>query len=179
MPFFFCFAIPGRSWDGETVVKQANWDVSVPRYRQAALPERITKNILRRAVDVNRPVTSLVRSWCGSGRADTHRYQWINIPRSPCHVGMAHRETQNITSDVLTTVSPSRDAAPGVLLQLNHTAKNINCPRNAAVICDQRSGLVMGPSSRNEAMPDPWAQSTRSKVCGSVKMRRTLMPSFG
>ena len=51
-----------------------------------SLPGGLTKNILWRAVDVNRPVTSLVRSSCGSDRAGTHRYRGIDIPRSPCHV---------------------------------------------------------------------------------------------
>jgi hypothetical protein len=40
----------------------------------------------RRAVDVNRPVTSLVRSWRGAGRPGTHRYRGIDIPRAPCCV---------------------------------------------------------------------------------------------
>jgi hypothetical protein len=40
----------------------------------------------RRAVDVNRPVTSLVRSWCDAGRPGTHCYRGIDIPRSPCCV---------------------------------------------------------------------------------------------
>jgi hypothetical protein len=34
----------------------------------------------RRAVDVNRPVTSLVRSCCGAGRVGTYRYRGIDIP---------------------------------------------------------------------------------------------------
>jgi hypothetical protein len=33
----------------------------------------------RRAVDVNRPVKSLVRSWCDAGRAGTYRYRGIDI----------------------------------------------------------------------------------------------------
>ncbi len=37
----------------------------------------------RRAVDVNRPVTSRVRSCSGAARAATHRYRGINIPRTP------------------------------------------------------------------------------------------------
>ncbi|MFM8477553.1 MAG: hypothetical protein ACKOEO_17355, partial [Planctomycetaceae bacterium] len=43
-------------WDGETARGQANWDISFPSYRQSP-PERITKNVPGRAVDVNRPVT--------------------------------------------------------------------------------------------------------------------------
>ena len=39
-----------------------------------------------RAVDVNRPVTSLVHSCCHTGRPGTHRYRGIDIPRSPCCV---------------------------------------------------------------------------------------------
>jgi hypothetical protein len=34
----------------------------------------------RRAVDVNQPVTSLVRSCCDAGSAGTHPYRGINIP---------------------------------------------------------------------------------------------------
>ncbi len=36
----------------------------------------------RRAVDVNRPVTSQVRSCYGAGRAGTNHYRGIDIPRS-------------------------------------------------------------------------------------------------
>jgi hypothetical protein len=36
----------------------------------------------RRAVDVNRPVTSLVRFCCGAGRLVAHRYRGNDIPRS-------------------------------------------------------------------------------------------------
>jgi hypothetical protein len=37
---------------------------------------------VRRAVDVNRPVTSLVRSCCDVARAVTHCYRDINTPHA-------------------------------------------------------------------------------------------------
>jgi hypothetical protein len=45
------------------------------RYSPAPLPERITKNVPWRAVDVNRPVTSLMSPCCDVGRAGTYRYR--------------------------------------------------------------------------------------------------------
>ncbi len=51
--------------------------------RDEAAPDRITKIVLWRAVDVNRPVMSLLRSWCDAGRAGTNRYRGLNIPRTP------------------------------------------------------------------------------------------------
>jgi hypothetical protein len=49
----------------------------------------------RRAVDVNRPVTPLVRSCCDAGHAGhagTNRYRGINIHCSPCHVGSSPKD---------------------------------------------------------------------------------------
>ena len=47
----------------------------------------------RRAVDVNRPVTSLMRSCSGAGWAGTYRYRGIDIPRS-------HRRVHNRAATV-------------------------------------------------------------------------------
>ena len=46
----------------------------------------------RRAVDVNRPVTFLVRSCCDAGRAGTHRYRGIGIHCTPCQVGRSPKD---------------------------------------------------------------------------------------
>jgi len=48
--------------------------VDIPR------PDLVTKNAIRRAVDVNRPVTSLMRSCCGAGRASTPRHRGLTSP---------------------------------------------------------------------------------------------------
>ncbi len=49
----------------------------------------------RRAVDFNRPVTSLVRSWCAAGRAGTNSYRGIDIQCSPCPLSCGDVENFN------------------------------------------------------------------------------------
>jgi hypothetical protein len=83
-----------KAWEGQAGMVKRREDGQIgmfqsPRHHPAPLPERITKNVPGRAVDVNRPVTCLVRSCCVPGRAGTRRYRGINIPRTPCHGGAA------------------------------------------------------------------------------------------
>jgi hypothetical protein len=57
-----------------------------PNYRQA--PARTNhKKRPRASGRCQSAGNALVRSCCGFGRAGTHRYRGINIPRSPCHGG--------------------------------------------------------------------------------------------
>jgi hypothetical protein len=91
----------------------------------------------RRAVDVNRPVTSLLRSCCGAGRAGTNRYRGIDIPRSP---GRVHNRAATVReSGKLLAVKPfciivavskrmSGCHAPCVCQSAMHLARTVNTP---------------------------------------------------
>jgi hypothetical protein len=104
-----CGSAGASPWDGETAIKRANWDVSVPPL--SSLPTAQTDN-------KKRPVASgrcqsagnaLVRSCCGSGHAGTQCYRGINIPRSPCHGGADPRYEIWCSSHRFTIpASPSR-----------------------------------------------------------------------
>ena len=94
----------GRGWDGETVRGQANWDISIPPAIVSPQPERNTKNVLWRAVDVNRPVTL----WCvpDAVRATRARAATGGFT-SPVRL-VTWGPVRKTTSDVLHTVSLSR-----------------------------------------------------------------------
>jgi hypothetical protein len=71
-----CRSLPplgGARLGWRTVVKPTHWDVSAPTLSSGPLPERITKNVLWRAVDVNRPV----RPWYVSGAAPAARARTV------------------------------------------------------------------------------------------------------
>jgi hypothetical protein len=78
-----------------------------PRYHHARLPERITKNVLWRAVDVNRPVTL----WCVPDAFLATRARNVTGGlTSPARLVTVGR-IQSTKSGVLNTVSPSQGEA--------------------------------------------------------------------
>jgi hypothetical protein len=97
----------GRGWDGETAIKRANWDVSVPPRSSRPTARTDQKNVLWRAVDVNRPVrpssvpvavlAARARTVTGGLTSHARLVTWGTV-----------RET---TASVLSTVSPSQGEA--------------------------------------------------------------------
>jgi hypothetical protein len=121
----------------------------------------------RRAVDVNRPVTSLVRSCCHTGRAGTHCYRGIDIPRSPCCVhnrAATVRESgtllavKSICTGVSVSTRVSGCHAPCALVRSwchtgrpgTHRYRGIDIPRSPCpLFCgDVENFNAIGPPSR-------------------------------
>jgi hypothetical protein len=98
----------GRHRDGETVENRKTGMFQSPRYCQGPLPERITKNVLRRAVDVNRTVTP----WCVPDAVRATRARTVTGElTSPARL-VAVGRIQRTKSGVLNTISPSQPRSP-------------------------------------------------------------------
>jgi hypothetical protein len=124
----------GRSWDGETVIKRTNRDVSPPSCHHAPLPERITKKRPRASGRCqsagNPPAAAHVR------HGKYHRDAGIRI-RHPTHPRVGRTVTGGLTSTArLVTVGRIQSTKSGVL---NTVSPSQPRPPESSPVCSQDS----------------------------------------